>query len=252
MPIVVALLLLAPEGAHEIKLRFEKGMVYEETSTRHVDLKLTEQGKILRFDTEDDYVVRRTVEEVGEDGLPAAERVEVVRFIKKINQQPDREKPGVEPNPAQGKTFAWRRKGSGYALFEGEDEVTAKHPRLVERLLNWRAGRLPEKAVAVGGSWEIPAAAFLEATGQPIPPGLEGGAVFKLEEVQEGIARISFEFKSTRTERGSVVAWVQRGTWRFDLAKGRELSLESEGSIEIDKMDRGFGTFRQRRTITYP
>jgi hypothetical protein len=226
-------------------------MVYEETSARHVKLKLTDQGKILRFDTEDDFVVRRTVEKVGEDGLPAVERVEVLRFEKRIHEQPDREK-GVEPNPAQGKTFSWRRKGDGYALFEGDDEVTGEHPRLVERLLNWRAGRLPEKPVKVGGTWEIPAPAFLEATGQPIPPGLEGSAVFKLEEVKDGVARISFEFKSTQKERGSVIAGVQRGTWVVDLARGRELSLESEGSIEIDRMDRGFGTFRLSRTITYP
>jgi hypothetical protein len=248
----IALLLLAPEGTHEIKLRFEKGMVYEDAATRRVKLTLTQHGKSIRFDREDDYHVRRTVLEVGTGGLPEMERVEVLKFASKTNEWPDQE-PGVKENPAQGKSFVWRKKKDGgeWALYADDKDVTEEHPRLVERLLNWRAARVPGKPVAIGATWEVPAQAFLEATGQQVPPGLEGSAVYKLEEVEDGIARISFEFKSLLREQGRDLAGIQRGTWLLDVAKGRELSLESEGSMEIDGGKQGFGTFEMKRTITY-
>jgi len=249
----LALLLLAPEGTHEIKLRFEKGMVYEDVARRRVKLTLTQHDKSIRFDREDDYHVRRTVLEVGDDGLPAMERVEVLKFATKTNEWPD-EEPGVKAKAAEGKSFVWRRKKKGadeWALYAHDHDVTEDHPRLVERLLNWRAARLPGKPVAVGATWEVSAKAFLEATGQQVPPGLEGSAVYKLEEVKDGVARISFEFKSLLHEQGRDVTGVQRGIWLLDVAKGRDLELQSKGSLEIDGGKQGFGTFEMKRTITY-
>lgn len=252
MPILALLLLLAPEGTVELKLRFEKGMVYEDASTSRVKLRLTEQKKLVRFDVEADILIRRTVLEVGTDGLPSAEKVEVVRFAKKVHEAPDREA-ATESNPAEGKTFLWRRreKEDGYALFADDAEVTAEHPRLAERLLSWRAKRMPEKPVAIGATWEVAASEFLAATGQPVPPDLQGVAVFKLEEVKENVARISFEVKSSCREGGRDLTGVQRGTWLFDIARGREISLEAAGSMEFDRLERGDGSFKMTRTLTY-
>jgi hypothetical protein len=228
-------------------------MVYEDAAARHVRLELVEHGRVLRFDTEDDHLVRRTVLEVGADGLPSAERVEVVKFVVKVNEDPAPEKQGVKENAAHGKTFVWRRRGKedAYALYEEDDDVTEKHPRLVERLRAWRAARLPGKPVAVGMTWEVPAREFLEATGQTVPPGLEGSAVFTLEEVKDGVARISFEFKSRLRERGREIAGVQKGTWLVDLPKGRELSVELDGSMQFEGANVGAGKFTMRRTVTY-
>lgn len=251
VPLLLALL-LAPETTYELKLRFEKGMVCEDASTRRVKLRLIENGKLMRFDVEEDFLVRRTVLEVGADGLPSREKVEVVRFAKKTNERPDGE-PGAESNQAQGKSFVWRRKDKeeGYALYAGDADVTAQNPHLVERLQSWRAKRMPEKAVAVGASWEVPAAEFLESTGQRIPEGLQGTAVFKLLEVKENLARISFEVKSSCRDQGHDLALVQRGTWVFDIARGREVSLEAEGTMEFDRLEKGDGSLRMTRLLTY-
>jgi len=249
VPFLLALL-LAPDSTHEMKLRFEKGMVYEDATNRRVKLRLIEQGRLIKFDVEEDCLFRRTVLAVGDDGLPAEEKVEVVRFAKKIHDRPDGE-PGSETNPAQGKTFLWKRSGEGYALLSGDADVTKEHPRLAERLLSYRAKRMPEKPGAVGGTWEVAAPAFLEATGQQVPPGLEGAATFKLEEVQDGVARVTVEVKSGYRERGREITGVQKGTWLFDIAHGREVSLEAEGSMEFDRLEAGDGSLKMTRTLTY-
>jgi hypothetical protein len=249
VPLLLALL-LAPDSTHEMKLRFEKGMVYEDASSRRIKLRLIEQKRVMKFDVEEEFLLRRTVVAVGDDGLPSEEKVEVVRFAKKIHDRPDGE-PGSETNPAQGKTFLWKRSGEGYALFAGDTDVTKENPQLAERLLSYRAKRMPEKPVAVGATWEVPAASFLAATGQQVPPGLEGAAVFKLEEVKDGVARVSFEVKSGYTDRGREISGVQKGTWLFDIARGREVSLEAEVSMEFDRLESGDGSFRMTRTFTY-
>jgi hypothetical protein len=249
VPLLLALL-LSPDSTHELKLRFEKGMVYEEATTRRIKLRLIEQNRVAKFDVEEECHFRRTVLAVGEDGLPSEERIEVLRFAKKIHERPDGEA-GSETNPAEKKTFLWKRSGEGYVLMAGDKDVTEEHPRLAERLLSYRAKRMPEKPVAVGETWEVPAGAFLESTGQTVPPGLEGAAVFKLEEVKDGIARVSFEVKSGYKERGRGIAGVQKGTWLLDIARGQEVSLEAEGSMEFDRLEAGDGSLRMTRALTY-
>lgn len=249
VPLLLALL-LAPEPTHELKLRFEKGMVYEEATTRRIKLRLIEQKRVAKFDVEEECLFRRTVLAVGDDGLPSEEKVEVLRFAKKIHERPDGEA-GSETNPAEKKTFLWKRSGDGYVLLSGDTDVTKEHPRLAERLLSYRAKRMPEKPVAVGATWEVPAGAFLESTGQTVPPGLEGAAVFRLEEVKEGVARVSFEVKSSYSERGRAISGVQKGTWLFDMERGRELSLEAEGAVEFDRLEAGDGSLRMTRALTY-
>jgi len=243
-------LVLAPESTVEMKLRFEKGMVYEDASTRRVKLRLIEQRRLMKFDVGEDTLFRRTVLAVGDDGLPSEEKIEVLRFKKEIHEQPDRE-PATSDNPAQGKTFLWKRSGASYALYEGDKDVTKEHEALAERLRSYGTKRVPEKPVAVGATWEVPAAEFLASTGQQVPPGLEGTAVFKLEEVKENVARVSFEMKSSYKDRERDVSGVQKGTWLFDVERGREVSLEAEWTMEFDRMEKGDGSFEMTRTLTY-
>jgi hypothetical protein len=233
-----------------MKFRFEKGMVYEDASNRRIKLRLIEQKRVLKFDIEEECLLRRTVLAVGDDGFPSEEKVEVVTLTKRIHERPDGDA-RTEANATQGKTFLWKRSGEGYALLSGDDDVTKEHRWLAERLLSYRAKRMPEKPVAVGATWEVPADAFLAATGQAVPPGLEGSAVFRLEEVKDGVARVSFELKSGYTDRGRENRGVQKGTWLFDVARGREVSLEAEGSMEFDRLEAGDGSLRMTRSLTY-
>jgi hypothetical protein len=249
--VALALLLLAPEGTHELKLLFEKGMVYEEASARRVKFRNFAEGRVFRYDKEDECVVRRTVLEVGEDGLPSRERVEVLRSLAKINEAPDAE-PGVSERPAQGKTFTWQRKEKGFVLYEGEEDVSEKHPDLIQRLRGRCVARLPKGPVGVGATWEVSARDFVESDGKAVPEGLGGKVVFKLEEVKDGVARITFDLKLLHRNRDKEVAESGGGIWLFDVAKGRELKLDAEGKIEIDAAKAGFGSQKMSRTLTYP
>lgn len=250
MPTLALLLLLAPEQTFELKLRFDKGMVSEETSTRRVTLKAIDGGHIFRFDKEDECVLRRTVVEVGPDGLPAQESVEVVKSVSKVNEAPD-DKTGTTERPSQGKTFTWRRKREGFGLFDGQTEVSEKHPEIVQRMKSGGAARLPAKPVAVGETWEVKALDFVESDGKTPPEGLDGNAVFKLEEVKDGVARISFELKILYKNRGKAVTETGKGVWLFDVTNGREVKLEGEGKLEIENAEGGFGTQKMSRAVTY-
>jgi hypothetical protein len=244
-------LVLAPDAMHETKLRFEKGMVYEDAANVRVKLRLIQQQGVAKYDIEEDTLFRRTVLAVGDDGLPSEEKVEVVRFKKTIHDQPDVAEPGTKANAAEGKTFLWKRAGESCALLEGDKDVTKDHAALADRLRSYLAKRGPGKPVEVGGTWEVPAAAFLAAAGQKVPPGVEGAATFKLEEVKDGVGRISFEAKSAYRDFGCEVAEVRKGTWLFDVARAREVSFEAEGSIEYNKLEAGDGSFKMTRTLTY-
>jgi hypothetical protein len=249
-PLLLALL-LAPEPTFDLKLRFEKGMAWEETSSRRVTLKLISDNHVLRFDQEDECVMRRTVVEVGEDGAPARVTVEVVKSVKKVNESPD-DKTGATERPSQGKTFSWRRGKDGtFRLYEGEKDVTDAHPDVAQRLTSRSALRLPPGPVAVGGTWEVPARAFEESEGRAAPEGLDGKAVFRLEEVKDGVARVTFELKLSYPERGRIVTNAAKGVWLIDVENGRELKLEGEGKLEIDDARGGFGTQRTSRALTY-
>ncbi len=244
--ILALLLLLAPEGTVELKLRFEEGMVYEETSKRQVKFRSIVEGRLSRFDKGDEVVVRRTVLAVGEDGLPVEESVEVVKSVATVNEASD-DKTGSTARPSQGRTFTWR-KGR---LFEGKKDVSEEHKDIVQRLSSRGAVRLPKGPVAVGATWEVEAREFEESDGRAAPEGIEGKAVFKLEEVKDGVARISFEIKLSYSQGGRVFSNVGKGVWLFDVKSGRELRLEGEGKVEVDEARGGFGTQKTLREITY-
>jgi hypothetical protein len=146
----------------------------------------------------------------------------------------------------------WRQKDKGgWGLFGEKGEVTDKHPQLVQRLRNWRDARLPKKRVRVGSTWEVSAARFLEAVGQPVPPKAEGRAVFRLEAVEGDVARITFTFNESHPEDLRMFKAKETGVWLFDLKRGRDVSLEMKGILEIDDGQTGSGKFRMRRTVTY-
>jgi hypothetical protein len=250
--LLLALLLLAPDQTHDLKLRFEKGTVYEVTSTRQVKLKTIQGESIFRYDSRRDYVIRRTILEIGPDGLPAAETVEVRKAVIDVKEQPD-DKIGVSESPALGKTFAWRRKKDGeWALYEGGEDVTKTHDDVVQRLRSRSSLRLPPAPVEVGGTWEVPARKFEESEGHAEPEGLDGKATFKLEEVKDGVARITFEIDFSHIDHGQTVTNKGKGVWLIDVSRGRELKLEAEGKIEIQDARGGFGTVTTSREITYP
>ncbi len=246
---MVALLLsmlLAPEGAVELKLRFEKGMVYEEASKRQITFRAIHKGHMTRYDSEDEVVVRRTILAVGEDGLPTEESVEVVKSVVTIREAPD-DKTGTTVRPSQGKTFAWR-KGR---LYEAGKDVSEEHKAIVQRLKSLGSVRLPKGPVAPGATWEVPARDFEASEGREVPEGVEGKAVFKLEEVNDGVARISFEIRLAIPQGPRMLKSTGKGTWLFDLRSGRELKLEGEAKIDIDDAEGGFGTQRTFRELTY-
>lgn len=257
VPLLLALL-LAPEPTHELKLRFEKGMVYEEASTRRISLKtiLPEEARVegqkgvFHHDREFVYVIRRTVVEVGADGLPARETVEVLKAVVNVHAAHN-DKTGATEQPSQGKTFEWRRSGGAFSLHEGKEDVTKQHNDIVQRLRSRSSLRLPPGPVAVGATWEVPARAFEESEGRVAPEGLDGKAVFKLEEVKDGVARVTFEIGISFLDHGQPVSNKAKGVWLIDVVRGRELKLEGEGKIEIQETRGGFGTQKTSRELTY-
>jgi hypothetical protein len=209
--LLLALLLLAPDQTHDLKLRFEKGMVYEVASARKVTLKAIQGESIFRLNREYQYVVRRTVVEVGEDGLPAAETVEVRKASIDVKEAPD-DKTGVTELGAQGKTFAWKRKKDGeWALYDGDEDVTKTHEDVAQSLKSRSSLRLPSAPVAVGGTWELPARKFEESEGREAPEGLDGKATFKLEEVKDGVAHVTFELEFSHLDHGQTVRYKGKG-----------------------------------------
>jgi hypothetical protein len=129
--------------------------------------------------------------------------------------------------------------------------VTGSHKELVDQLKNWRDARLPREPVSVGESWEVPPRDFMETAGLKVPDGLEGVATFKLEKVEGAVAEISFEFRFASRHGGRRQAGVERGRWRFDFEKGRDLSFEMKGSINVDGGRGGKGEIAMLRTVTY-
>jgi hypothetical protein len=256
MPALLLLLLVAaPDGkakTYEIAYRFGKGVKYTDRSSRVFKLDMYGGKKLAQFHVESEQVIRRTVIEVDDGGRPSLERVEVLVNSHTTKMSPNEEELGVTLLPSHGKSFVWRRyDGKKWGLFDDKGEVTAKHPQLVQKLRNWRDARLPGKPVAVGATWEVAAGDFLEAVGQPVPPGVKGRAVFKLEAVEDGVARITFTFKETYPQDGVAVVAEETGTWRFDVKRGRDLSVEARGILEIDKGDAGSGKFGVKREVTY-
>ncbi|MGQ0614013.1 MAG: hypothetical protein ACT4PV_09780 [Planctomycetaceae bacterium] len=244
------ILLLAPEPV-TLAYRFPKGLVYEETTERRFVFDQKVDGEAKRLARSSTETLRRTVLEADATHHPTMERVEVIRFETTVEESPG-EEIGTTADPVQGKTFVWRRLTDRWGLFDGKREVTELFPRLVDRLMNWRDARLPKGAVAVGAAWEVSAQTYLETAGQPVPRGIEGAALFKLESLEAGVARIAFTFHGGARVGGELQSWEQKGTWTFDLAQGRDLEATTEGTVKVEGPNGGSGVFSMTRKVRYP
>lgn len=248
MRALFCILLAAAPDAVELRYRFARDTAYVETTTRSFRLEGEREGKKVLFDVSSEETLERTVLETDETEHPTRERVKVVKFARDVKSSPD-EKTGARSDACEGGTFEWRRLEERWGLFDGDLEVTAKHARLVDRLKNWRDARLPRGAVAVGATWEVDAVRFLETAGQPVPPGVTGEAVFRLEGIEGDIASIRFTFEAKARIEGVEQTWRQKGTFRFDAKKGRELEFTADGTVSID--GGGQGTVKSRRVVDY-
>ncbi|MHC4971031.1 MAG: hypothetical protein ACYTG3_01735 [Planctomycetota bacterium] len=255
------LVFLAPEQTYELEYRHEKGVTYRDAAIKSIRLTLFAGGQLIKFDAETQYDIERTVIEADSEG-PEVERIVVRKFVQIVRASPEGGKEGTKAFKSQGKTFVWRRdkdkskgkdkKTERWGLFDGEGDVTRKYPNLVVLLQDWRAARLPKKPVAVGDSWEVSAKTFLETVGQSVPPQVQGKATFKLKSVLNGVAKIEIEFKSSWRDKKNVLGGTQKGTWVFDVKRGRDIEVQMEGGIEVDNGKGGYGKFRSHRAVTYP
>lgn len=242
-------LLAPPEQTYELEYRHRKGTAYRDAAIKSIQLTLFAEGRLIKFDVETQYDIERTVLESDSDG-PEVERIVVRKFVQVVRQSPEN-KDGTKPFKSQGKTFVWRREKQAWSLYDREGDVTKEYPNLVVLLQDWRAARLPKRPVAVGHTWEVSAKTFLETVGQQVPPQVSGKATFLLAGVEDGVARIEIEFKSSWRDKGAVLAGTQKGTWLFDLKRGCDVEVKMEGTIDVDNGKGGYGKFRSHRAVTH-
>jgi len=245
--LLVAFLLAGP-GIGPVRGHHQEGLVYTETHTREMHFEAIAGDHHFEWHHELELELRRTVLEVDAESRPSAERIEVRVFRRKVVKDPEA-KAGTDAFPSQGKTFVWRRLKKRWALFLGDDEVTKKHPHLVEQLEGSPCDRLPPGAVEPGAAWEIDAPAFYRAMGMTPPQGVQGVAKLRLAEVEDGVATIPFEFKVNFPTRGVQHDETGKGTWRFDVARGLDVSFVYEGKFRLDLGDRGVGRNRLERRV---
>lgn len=237
------------DGLVTLRYRFQKGLVYEDRTERSFYSKGTESdGKVRLWDMSSEETLRRTIVQVDETAHPTMERVEVLKFERTIRAMPNR-RPGVIVDPAAGKTFLWRITKKGWRLYnKSERDVTEIYTRLVARLKNWRDARLPEKPIAVGGTWSVSYATFLRTSGSKVPDGVKGLARFKLESVQDGLGKIAFTIVGEESGNKHTI----KGVWMFDVKNGRDISLENTGKVvSADGGKSAKGNVRSKRTVTY-
>lgn len=246
------LLVATPPQAYSFAYRFEKGLSYVDAQQRTMTTEIYANGKQMRWKAMFESRVKRTILSVDETAHPSAERVEVERFRVIMKENPEQEKLGEKPLPCEGKSFVWRRLEKRWGLFLNDRDVTDGHKELVDQLKNWRDARLPRGPVTVGQEWQVPPQDFMETAGLKVPKGLEGVAAFKLDGVEGAVAEISFEFRFSSRQGGGRQTGVERGRWRFDHEKGRDLSFEMEGTIQVDGGRGGKGEIAMVRTVTYP
>ncbi len=242
---------VAPPGAYLLQYRFPEGLIYDETTVRDFYLELVSGDKRVVYRVGSKESFRRTIVESSGDGPPEVERVQVVKMVRSVKQSAT-EEANDKVDAAQGRSFVWRKRGEDWFLYDSAGDASARFPRLAERMRNWREARLPPKPVKPGETWEVTAKAFLETAGQPLPPELQGSARFKLEEVTDGIARISFTFGYRWTSgppTNEQMSADGEGVWRFDVKNGRELGLEMKSTILAG--DSGKGRASQKRTVKY-
>jgi hypothetical protein len=247
---LVFVVLLAPGKTVELRYRFEKGMVYTETQERDWVMEMPAEMGGTKWKLQFAVTLRRTVLEADENSRPRSERVEVKRFRRIVSEAPD-EPVGTYPFSCEGKTFVWRRLGERWGLFDAKGDVTARYPKLVEQLKSLRDARLPGKPVAPGATWSVTAQRFLETAGLPVPTGVQGKALFKLESVKDGVASIPFHFRFTYEKSNEPHEISARGTWRFDPVRGRDVTSEMEGMLKLDGGKKGEGRIKIRRAVTF-
>ena len=93
--------------------------------------------------------------------------------------------------------------------------------------------------------------AIISMAQQAVPKGIEGKATFKLESLEKGIATITFKFDHKHKDKGQLLSGTQKGTWKIDVRRGRDLSLSMTGIVEVDGGKGGAGKVRMKRTVTY-
>ena len=240
-----------PAGAYLLQYRFPEGLVYDETTVRDFYLELVGEGKRVVYQIGSDESFRRTIIESSGNGPPEVERVQVVKMVRSVRQSAT-EEANEKVDAAQGRSFVWRKRGEDWSLYDSAGDASARFPRLADRMRNWRDARLPPKPVRPGETWEVTAKTFLETAGQPLPPELQGSARFELEEVTDGIARISFTFGyrwASGPPTDVEMSADGDGVWLFDVENGRELELEMKSTILAG--DTGKGRASQKRTVKY-
>ena len=92
---------------------------------------------------------------------------------------------------------------------------------------------------------------FLRTSGQPPPGDVKGVAAFSLHSLERGLAQISFTAFGSDKAAGTVRRYRLKGRWKFDASRGRDVELESEGTVEIAGEKGGTGTMSVRRTVSY-
>ncbi|MHC4957629.1 MAG: hypothetical protein ACYTGN_04580 [Planctomycetota bacterium] len=255
----LALVMLAAPGDKSVlKYVFHKGMKYDDKQERVIELTLipSAEHKFVWNKTRQIHL-RRTILGVDDTAHPTSERVEVLKFRDIVKESPEQDKVGTHNLDCEGKTFVWSRLETRWGLFDrGEEgkavEVTAEHKDLVEQLKNWRDARLPADPIGVGGTWQVGAKEFLETSGTVVPDGARGTAIFRLAALKESVATIPFEFVfSYKVKTGERFDVAQKGTWEFDVEKGRDVSFRMEAGIQVDKGAKGNGRLVMRRAVTY-
>jgi hypothetical protein len=255
----LALVLFAAPGDKTVlKYVFTKGMKYDDKQERVIQLTLRPSAE-HKFVWNKSRVIhlRRTILGVDDTAHPTSERVEVLQFRDVVKESPEQDKVGTHSLDCEGKTFVWSRLETRWGLFDrGEDgkavEVTQSHKDLVEQLKNWRDARLPVEAVGVGDTWQIGAKEFLETSGTVVPEGARGSALFRYAALDGAVATIPFEFTfSYKVKTGERFDVAQKGTWEFDVAKGRDVSFRMEAAIKVNRGANGEGRLVMARTVTY-
>jgi len=251
--LAILLALLAVPRGYELQYRFSKGMAYVDKQQRDFSLETYVEGRTLRWEISLEVDLKRTILEVDDTEHPRVERVAVTKFRRITHKAPEENaKLGANPEACEGRTFVWRRLKRRWGLFDKSGEVTKDHDMLVEHLKNWRDGRLPDRALTRGESWEISPRRFLQTAGFKVPEGVQGIAQFTLKDVTaEGVATIPFEFSFSYKEMGNRMSVAEKGTWRFDITRGRDVDFEMNGLIEVNSGKTGKGAIRLTRTITY-
>ncbi|MEM8883626.1 MAG: hypothetical protein AAGD14_06150 [Planctomycetota bacterium] len=251
--LVAVVLLLFPqaEKAHTFAYKFNKDDQYKDTKTSEFVLEFRQGPSVVSFEVDTKEVMRRTVLEVKK-GRPTIERVDVLDFTTNIKKHPEQNKIGEQKEKSVGGRYVWRRIGNvRWGLFSRREEVTIRHRAIVNRLKNWKDKRLPSKPIKVGDTWEVDILDYLALSDQQVPPGSKGTIEYKLKSVDDGIATIVFSGVWSYLEAEARTVVTQQGTWKFDLKRGRDLSIEATADLSMTGAREGAGRFKSKRVVEW-